>query len=525
MLQPNSVSRQDPSEKHHVLLLVAHEPQRDPRLNWIASGGREDFIIHQLGISRVANDKPSESGSDHIGRVWSYPRIETSRNLAVIRENIFSRDNSAAMLELSSLIAILSLHDSELLAVLGCEDSGRMVTFRWYVKYLLQMTYSLVDHAENISGISAVISTDLDTLLAGMVLKERWGVPLIYDAHEFWPAADVEQEAFEHDFWVTLEGRLVRHVDYAQTVSPGLADHMARLYGVPFESVPNAEPLGSRVAEGQEKTRGEHTGSECRFLFQGGFANARGIDLLISAWPHTHPSAILVLRGPDNEYKKRMVDLAISCGVYATRVLFLEAIDESELVTAAVEFDVGLVPYTPTGLNYSNCCPNKLSQYMAAGLPILAATTNYVSQIISESGAGVVIDFADRFQLVREIDRLALDPALRMAYAEKSAAFFLDRFHWENVSKIFYTRLAELIKSANIPSFEKLSHDRRLNVFPEIVVEEPPVIEQLPVIEEQLVPARSRLSETSFRFARRLWILVPVALRARIRAELQLWIR
>jgi hypothetical protein len=54
------------------------------------------------------------------------------------------------------------------------------------------------------------------------------------------------------------------------------------------------------------------------------------------------------------------------------RVLFLEAIDESELVTAAAEFDVGLVPYTPTGLNYSNCCPNKLSQYMAAGLPILA---------------------------------------------------------------------------------------------------------------------------------------------------------
>jgi hypothetical protein len=274
-------------------------------LNWIASGGRENFIIHQLGISRVANDKPSASGSDDKGWVWSYPRIETSRNLGVIRENIFSRNNSAALLELSSLMAILSLDDGELLAILGCENLGRMVAFRWYVKYLLQMTYSLVDHAEELSGICAVIATDLDTLLAGMVLKERWGVPLIYDAHEFWPAADVEQEAFEHDFWVTLEGRLVRHVDYAQTVSPGLADHMARLYGVPFESVPNAEPLGSRVAEDQEKTRREHTGTECRFLFQGGFANARGIDLLISAWPHTHPSAILVLRGPDNEYKKK----------------------------------------------------------------------------------------------------------------------------------------------------------------------------------------------------------------------------
>lgn len=39
-----------------------------------------------------------------------------------------------------------------------------------------------------------------------------------------------------------------------------------------------------------------------------------------------------------------MIDLAIRLGVYASRVQFLEAIDESDLVTAAAEFDVGLVP-------------------------------------------------------------------------------------------------------------------------------------------------------------------------------------
>lgn len=55
---------------------------------------------------------------------------------------------------------------------------------------------------------------------------------------------------------------------------------------------------------------------------------------------------------------------------------------------------------------------------MAAGLPILASRTSYVNQIILESGAGSAIDFADRFQLIEEIDRLALDPALRMGYAK-----------------------------------------------------------------------------------------------------------
>lgn len=170
----------------------------------------------------------------------------------------------------------MSLDDSELLAVLGGADSYRRVKFYWSVKYLLQMTYSLVVHAEKMAGISAVIATDLDTLLAGIVLKERWGVPLIYDAHEFWPEADVEQDSFELEFWVALEGRLAKYVDYAQTVSPGLAAHMARLYGIPFASVPNAEPLSSRVAQSEKEARPAHTGSECRFLFQGGFAKARG---------------------------------------------------------------------------------------------------------------------------------------------------------------------------------------------------------------------------------------------------------
>lgn len=523
--------------KPRVLLLAAHEPPRDPRLDWIASGGRDRFVVHQLGISRVIDDQPREAGSDEKGWVRSYPRVTFRGDLNVISSTVFSLHESAAMRELSSLIAILSLDDRELMAILGSHNSQRVLQFRWYVKYLLQMTFSLASRAEHLSDIEAVIATDLDTLLAGIVLKERWGVPLIYDAHEFWPAANVEQEAFEYDFWVALEGRLVKYVDYAQTVSPGLAAHMASLYGVPFTCVPNAEPFRSGVTRVDSEMARAHGASACRFLFQGGFAPARGIDLLISAWPHTHPSAILVLRGPDGDYKQQMIDLALSLGLLGNRILFLPSVDESELVSGAVEFDVGLIPYTPTGLNYANCCPNKLSQYMAAGLPILASRTNFVHEVLLRSGAGVVVDFSEQSELIREIDRLTLHPGVRVAYARSAATFFQKEFHWEQVSKVFYAQLGELVLKPASPLSAPLGPQRLPSLFPEIFLPEPVVSEEETFANSALVteeppgnddsPASlwSSLLHVSFRVFRRFWILLPLGLRTRVRTELKLWIQ
>ena len=439
------------SERHsNVLLLVAHEPERDPRCTWIAAGVRPDCVVHQLGVSRIPNSAPTETGSRETGFVWAIPRRECVDDLGVIKQLIFSQEQSRALLELAALISIRSLDDAKLRAVLGCGDSSRFNHFRWNVSYILDVAYTLIRYAGNLVGVEGIIATDLDTLLAGVFLKERFKVPLIYDAHEFWPEADVDQAAFEHDFWVSLEKRLVSQVDYAQTVTPGLAAHMTRLYGVPVFCTPNAEPIASHLSsrEGQETTH--KIGSECRFLFQGGFAPARGIDILIKAWPHTDSAAVLVLRGPDNEYRHDMIRLAKSLGIHGKRVLFAPAVDESELVAAAAEFDVGLIPYTPTGLNYTNCCPNKLSQYMAAGLPILAFKTTFVEQVVREAGAGTVVDSSDTESMVREINRFARDVDYRKRCRERSAAFYVESFHWEIVSRPFFARLRALVRKSGL---------------------------------------------------------------------------
>ena len=454
-VQTNQPTRAE--KRYEVLLLAAHEPQRDPRLAWIADNSPQNLIIHQLGISRVPNDPETINGSAETGWVWSYPRMECQIDLAILQQLMSNKAPQTAITEMASLIALASKKNEELFVILGAELLQRVKEFRWFFPYFVQIAASIIDRAQNLSGISAIVAADLDTLIAGIYLKELWGVPLFYDAHEFWPEANVDQAPFERDFWIALEGRLLESVDRAMTVSPGLATYMSRLYGKSFMTVPNAEPLITVQAK-QFSTSNK---KPCRFLFQGGFAPARGIDLLIKAWPETNQNAVLCLRGPESEHKQKMIRLAKSLGLLGTRIQFLDSVIETELVAAATEFDVGLIPYTPTGLNYSNCCPNKLSQYMAAGLPILSNKTSYVEQIIGEAGAGMVVDFTDSAQLVTAVDCLTTDANKRASFAQFATKFYRERFHWEAVSRLFYARLAQAASTT----------PRRIGVTPNITLD------------------------------------------------------
>ena len=250
----------------HVLLLVSHEPRRDPRCGWLSAHAPPGIQIHQLGISRVENDRPTRESTGRRSMVWSYPRRRSDSEIGIVREWLGSQKSIPAVGELLAWYAASQLSKRALAIALGMsERHPRLRNFRWYLGYMLDMSLVLSHHALALRGIHAIIATDLDTLAAAMLLKEKWGVPVIYDAHEFWPEADVDQSEEERAFWLRLERRLLAGVDLAQTVSPGLATLMSDLYHTKFGVLPNAEPLSGALARPTKM----HSGSSrpCRFLF------------------------------------------------------------------------------------------------------------------------------------------------------------------------------------------------------------------------------------------------------------------
>lgn len=494
-------------KKKNLLLLCAHKPSIDPRLEWVSKGAPPHLQVTQIGVLPARSEDARVTRLESGRLVLAKPTV--TFNADMLQTWLATKNNNssgwAGLSEISFIASALALDESNFLELFGAPASAeRVASFKWYLRYILNTTATLVSQVDQIRGYNAIIATDLDALPAALIIKGMTGIPIVYDAHEYWPEADVASFEFEKMFWIGMERRLVQSVEHCQTVSPGLAKIMSEQYGREFHVVPNCEPLISAIEPEFLRQRDDGT---CHFIFQGNFAPKRGIDLLIDAWAGTEPGAILVLRGPDNDHKDKLIDRARKTGLFGTRIRFLAPVDEDDLVAAAQQGDVGLIPYTPSGANYSHCCPNKTSQYMAAGLPILANNTSFVRQIIESSKTGLVVDFGKPHEITKAVSWFLNNPEARRDMGQKAVLHFKNEFNWNKVSEPMYKVLEDLVADAHVSA---------LRVFPERIqqrlyfpIAPPPA------------PIAAFTSELSLKFTQKVWRLLPVGFRHEFGPKLQ----
>jgi glycosyltransferase involved in cell wall biosynthesis len=477
----------------HILLLCSHRPEQDPRISWVADHAPPGYLVHVLGIS----DAHQEAAS---------VRSNGSLQLVAPRESVRPGSYSGMASALRhgmpgwSTLALLQIldgaTDDELQQYIGAPPSVSPESMtRSLIRHFLRTNFTLIKAGLRFDGLHAIIAADLECLPAGAALKASFAAPLIYDAHEFWPDSSDLFGTSDIEFWKGIEGGLLPAVDAAFVVSPQLARHMSELYAVAFRSLPNCEPLGVPEPDPGVRTRAEYRpnlrANTCVFLFQGRLATGRGLSGIIDVWPETDPRAILVLRGPDCDYKDVLVEAARKAGLLNQRIFFLPPVGEKDLILAATAADVGLISYEPTSINNRFCCPNKLSQYMAAGLPILHNRLDFVGEIVAEAGCGIGFELGDRPGVVAAIDRLAADPPLRGAMGAKARQYFSSKFHWQRVSQVLYEQIDSLASY-------RPARECHLYAAPQLLIE---------------VPSKARLG--TFRSARALWSAMPAEARSR----------
>ena len=270
-----------PSDARNVLVLAAQQPWLDPRFKWIAEGAPHSLRMIQLGIApEAAQIAPDSSASiGHLTITEVRRRYEPNEIALWLRAATTNDAGRAGLAEVELMERALDFDERTFLEfVLAPEGSLRVGVFRSLLQYFLDTTATIVSAGLRMRGLHSIIAADLETLPAALILKGIFNVPVFYDAHEYWPEADVASFEFERHYWMEMERRLVGHADWRQTVSSGLAALMEENYGCTFEVVPNCEPL--RSCAGDAHTT-ERIDNNCHFIFQGNFASARGLDLLI----------------------------------------------------------------------------------------------------------------------------------------------------------------------------------------------------------------------------------------------------
>ena len=456
-------------------MICAHEPELDPRIRWEAEAAAPRFDVTVLGFAgdegRGGEAREPDfcrsillRRADH-GAVAYFWRLKDvvpgplyvlfSILLVLLLPPLVLADWTVGLLTpgVRRLMGRLAASAAAVSAANGTpapmHDAvrGRLIARIYYVLSALRQRFSpaTVLFWNAIRAMpqkpDVVHCNDLDTLLVGVLAKRHYGCRLVYDAHEFYPVSDPHGKWLDITFFSLIERLLIRKADAVVTVNPQLGEAMRAAYGLDrVYSVPNAEPwIDGRPPPSPGTEMDKLAQGRVKFLFQGRFTPGRGIDELIEGWTKVDGSrAALFLRGPDNMWRKAAIELAARLGQLNRCVYFLDAVTEDQLVCAAAEADVGIIPYKPLIINDRLSCPNKLSQYLHAGLLVIANDLPYVQSVLTEAEAGVFYSSTDPRTLAAAVHRIVDDPELRRRGRQNALRFARERFNWQVHGEILY---------------------------------------------------------------------------------------
>jgi glycosyltransferase involved in cell wall biosynthesis len=229
-----------------------------------------------------------------------------------------------------------------------------------------------------------------------------------------------------------LEDYCIKRVDHVMVVVEESAERVASR-GVPrsrIDVVSNTPPVARALEARPRETRSPDARLELVYL--GIHTIERGLLELIDA--------VKILRDRGFPLRATIVgegrDTAIlhartrAVGLTADDVRFtgyLKTHAEALAVVAAA--DIGVIPSRKTPQSDATI-PNKLFDYMAAGLPVLTSDTSPCARIVRETGAGDVFRAGDAADLAATICRLA-DRTVRDAAGEAGRRAVTDRYNWE----------------------------------------------------------------------------------------------
>jgi glycosyltransferase involved in cell wall biosynthesis len=429
-------------------VLAAHDPVIDPRISWFASSLNETHDVVVVGTYRfdkVGSGPSLQEGTNGIKTI----RVERTKHDASWLPNanqLRTGKMSVARALLGSLIGYAAAPTAVLDELLGSHIAvaSELARFRTLCAYMVNTNSALLGALEQLGAPDLIVAADLETLFAAVAGGEDAGCPVVFDAHEYWPYSVTDFQHWEIEFWSSLEARLAAAAQLRVTVTPQLAAKMSLEYGSRFLSLPNAATRADGDVAGLEEAFARRrTDGPLRILYQGGFAHGRGLEEVVRAWQHVKSGAILILRGPDNEYRRNLIGLARSVGVDAW-VEFPDAVPENALIGAALEADIGLIPYNPAYFIYRFCCPNKLSQYAAAGLPVLTSGTEFVARTVKENNIGYTVDIADPSVVAALVDELAGKREELVEKGRRARAYFEHHFNWDVLAAPVFAEIEKL---------------------------------------------------------------------------------
>jgi glycosyltransferase involved in cell wall biosynthesis len=280
------------------------------------------------------------------------------------------------------------------------------------------------------SPASVYHANDANTLPAAWLAARRNRARLVYDAHELETGRNFRGNRLAGIYrrlWALPERLLIRRADVVITVSQPIAEDLAGRYGIALPVVVMNCPETASVAANDRLRQELGIPAEDKILlYQGRIGEGRGIETFFDAVQRLPGTVGVALgEGPGLEEFRRDVRIGRWQRVHLPGLIPL--IDLPEYTVGA---DLGMVLIQGICRSYRLTMPNKIFEYLHAGLPVVASDMPGMAWIVRTHDVGELADPDDPEAIAAAVRRLLDNPA-RFCEVRENARRAITVFNWE----------------------------------------------------------------------------------------------
>jgi len=299
--------------------------------------------------------------------------------------------------------------------------------FLFYAFYNIRLFFFLIFRSADL-----LVSNDLDTLLPNYLVSLIRKIPLAYDCHEYFTGVpELQERPFIRGVWKSIEKRIFPRLRNILTVSDSVAEQYYREYGLPLLTVRNCSYSSDSIMPFTRKQL-DIDEKDLLLILQGTGINIdRGGKELIEAMQVLENVSLIVAGSGDMipALRKMVASMGIE-----KKVRFVSRLPWKEMMRYTRSADVGLSLDKPTNLNYRLSLPNKLFDYISAGIPVIAANLTEVTNIVSDNKCGIIIPEVTPSEIARAA-RLLADNRDLLNVLRENARIASSELRWEKESE------------------------------------------------------------------------------------------
>ena len=292
-----------------------------------------------------------------------------------------------------------------------------------------------------------VWANDLPCLKPAYIIKKNTGAKLIYDSHEIY--VETLNQFFSKKSGVVKslifraiikfmrfvgrneEKKLLKKADYFITVGNELKKYFEKQYSYQgirvIMNCPDVNKLSDTVD--LKSSLGINQSSKL-VIYQGVLNYGRGLHLMIEAFKHVNENVFLLILG-SGMIKQELVDLVMK-NQLENKVFFHAKVDLSELhnYTAAADFGINLLEDINLSKKYA--VPNKLFEYIHAGLPVISSKMPESVAVYKEFCIGKLVE-NDPHKIAEAINNITMED---ITDYRKNCKLAKNKYNWENQVKV-----------------------------------------------------------------------------------------